>query len=419
MRPSIAKLCRFKDSQSGPLALKVTPMKQFEKSFTQQEAIPAQGIEGAVAILQSGRIHRYNTGPGELAETSLLEQEYAAYQEAKYCLAVTSGGQAMQIALRAAGLKPGDKILANAYTLAPVPGAIHACGGVPVFVEIGHDWLTDISDLRAKAETSGAKFFMLSHMRGHIADMDAIVAICEAFDITLIEDCAHTMGAKWQGRRSGNFGKVACFSTQTYKHMNSGEGGFLTTDDEELAARAVILSGSYMLYERHVAAPSEDVFRRIRLDTPNCSARLDNLRATILRAQLGQLDQNCARWNHRYQALENGLRHAPGVEIIERPQHEAYVGSSFQFHAHVTDIPALTASCGQRGVELKWFGGAEPVAFTSRYDSWQYFGDVDPLPQTLRTLSTTIDLRVPLTFSVEDCADIAEIIAEEAQRLAA
>ena len=66
-------------------------MKQFEKSFTQQEAIPARGIEDAVAILQSGRIHRYNTGPGELAETSLLEQEYAAYQDAKYCLAVKIG----------------------------------------------------------------------------------------------------------------------------------------------------------------------------------------------------------------------------------------------------------------------------------------------------------------------------------------
>ena len=393
-------------------------MKHFEKSFTQQESIPAQGIADAVAILQSGRIHRYNTGPGEHAETSLLEQEYAAYQGARFCLAVTSGGQAMQIALRAAGLQPGDKILANAYTLAPVPGAIHACGGVPVFVEIGTDWLTDIDDLRAKAESSGAKFFMLSHMRGHIADMEAILAICEAFGITLIEDCAHTMGARWQGKRSGNFGHVACFSTQTYKHMNSGEGGFLTTDDEELAARAVVLSGSYMLYERHGAAPGDEVFRRIRLDTPNCSARLDNLRATILRAQLGQLDDNCARWNARYQALENGLRGCRGVEVVERPQHEAYVGSSFQFHARVSDIPAMVAACAARGVELKWFGGAEPVAFTSRYDSWRYFGDVEPLPQTLEALATTVDLRVPLTFSVEDCTDIAEIIAEEAGRLA-
>ena len=392
------------------------PMKSFEKSFTQQEAIPDAGIDAAVEILRGGRLHRYNTAPGEISETSLLEEEYAAYQEAKYCLAVTSGGQAMQIALRAAGLKPGDKILANAYTLAPVPGAIHACGGVPVFVEIGQDWLTDLDDLEAKAAESGAKFFMLSHMRGHIADMDRVVEICERHGIRLIEDCAHTMGAKWQGKRSGNFGAVGCFSTQTYKHMNSGEGGFLTTDDEEIAARAVILSGSYMLYERHKAAPGDDVFRRIRLDTPNCSARLDNLRAAILRAQLGQLDENCARWNARYQALEAGLRGKAGVAVVERPQHEYYVGSSFQFHAQVPDIPAFVAACGKRGVELKWFGAAEPVAFTSRYDSWQYFGDVQPLPSTLDALATTVDLRVPLTFSVADCADIAEIIADEAAR---
>ena len=391
-------------------------MKHFEKSFTQQEAIPEAGIEAAVEILRGGRLHRYNTSPGETSQTSLLEEEYAAYQGSKYCLAVTSGGQAMQIALRAAGLKPGDKILANAYTLAPVPGAIHACGGVPVFVEIGQDWLTDLDDLDAKAASSGAKFFMLSHMRGHIADMERVLEICDRYGIRLIEDCAHTMGAKWQGQRSGNFGAVGCFSTQTYKHMNSGEGGFLTTDDEEIAARAVILSGSYMLYERHSAAPGDDVFRRIRLDTPNCSARLDNLRAAILRAQLAHLDENCARWNARYQALEAGLRDKAGVGVVARPQHEYSVGSSFQFHAQVPDIPAFVQACGQRGVELKWFGAAEPVAFTSRYDSWQYFGPVEPLPQTLKALATTVDLRVPLTFSVKDCADIAEIIAEEAAR---
>ena len=76
---------------------------------------------------------------------------------------------------------------------------MHAAGGVPVFVEIGDDWLIDIGDLREKAAESGSKFLMLSHMRGHIADMDAVVEICEEFGITLIEDCAHTMGARWKG----------------------------------------------------------------------------------------------------------------------------------------------------------------------------------------------------------------------------
>jgi len=391
----------------------------FTKSFTQQEPIPQAGIERAVEILQSGRLHRYNTAAGEISETAHLEEEYAAYQEAKYCLGVTSGGQAMQIALRAVDLKPGDQILANAYTLAPVPGAIHAAGGVPVFVEIDHDWHIDVDDLRKKAAQSGAKFLMLSHMRGHIADMTAIHAICEQFDITMIEDCAHTMGARWQGVRSGNFGKVACFSNQTYKHMNCGEGGFLTTDDAEVAARAIILSGSYMLYERHGARPDESVFEKVRLKVPNCSARLDNLRAAIIRAQLPILDANIARWNARYRVLERGLRECDGIRVVERRQHEEFVGSSFQFQAlglPPTRLPEFVAACGKRGVELKWFGADAPSAFTSRYDSWQYLGELPELAQTKKVLSSTCDMRVPLTFDERDCALIARIIREEVAR---
>ncbi len=394
-------------------------IKQFEKSFTQQEAIPRSGIENAVEILRSGRLHRYNLSGDEPGEVALLEQEYADYQCVKYCLAVASGGQAIQIALRAAGMQPGDQILANAYTLAPVPGAIHAVGGRPVFVEIKDDWLTDIKDLRAKACASGAKYMMLSHMRGHIADMDAIMGVCEEFGILLIEDCAHTMGAEWRGRKSGNFGRVACFSTQTYKHLNSGEGGFVTTDDPHIAARAVILSGSYMLFDRHGAAPPKEVFQKIRMETPNCSARLDHLRAAILRAQLPSLNSNIQRWNERYRVIEDRLSNTTGVRIRTRPQHEAFVGSSIQFHLEgpiADDVPTFVNSCFARGVELKWFGSGDPVAFTSRYDSWQYISNMPRLPKTLEVLATTCDMRVPLTFELEDCHLIAEIISEEASR---
>ncbi len=190
-------------------------VKRFTKSFTQQEAIPDLAIDRVTDILRSGRLHRYNVAPGEVSEAALLEREYAQWQQSAFCLATTSGGQALQIALRAAGVTSGTMVLANAYTLAPVPGAIHAAGGEPVLIEIDKNWHIDIDDLRAKAEATGAQFLMLSHMRGHIGDMDAIVAICNEFDITLIEDCAHTMGARWKGTRSGNFGRVACFSTQT------------------------------------------------------------------------------------------------------------------------------------------------------------------------------------------------------------
>ena len=168
---------------------------RFEKSFTQQEPITEAAISRAVEIMRTGRLHRYNTAEGELSEAALLEQDFSDFQGARYCLACTSGGYALHVALRSAGLVPGDKVLANAYTLAPVPGAIHNAGGVPVFVEIDPDYHIDLADLDAKAAASGARFLLLSHMRGHIADMAAVVAICEKHGITLIEDCAHTMGA--------------------------------------------------------------------------------------------------------------------------------------------------------------------------------------------------------------------------------
>ena len=244
-------------------------MTVFTKPFTQQEAIPDAGIARAIEIMQSGRLHRYNLAQGEESEASKLEIEFAQWQGVDYCLACTSGGYAIQLALRVAGVKPGDKVLANAYTLAPVPGAIHNVGAVPVLVDIDENYHIDLNDLDTKTASSGSKYLLLSHMRGHIADMDRIVEICKTRDIILIEDCAHTMGAKWRGIRSGNFGKVAAFSTQTYKHMNSGEGGFLTTNDAEIAARAVVSSGSYMLYGRHGAIPAEDVFQKIRLHSPN------------------------------------------------------------------------------------------------------------------------------------------------------
>lgn len=396
--------------------------KQFRKSFTQQEPIPEAAIENAVAVLRSGRLHRYNTSGEDAGETAQLEAEYAAYQGASYCLAVTSGGQALQIALRAVGVVPGDQVLANAYTLAPVPGAMHAVGARPVFVEIGPDWCIDTNDLDAKAKTSGAKYLMLSHMRGHIADMERIQAICAEHGITLVEDCAHTMGASWKGIRSGNFGAVACFSAQTYKHINSGEGGLLTTNDPEIAARATMMSGSYMLFDRHGAGPDPSIYDEIRYESANCSARMDNLRAAILRPQLKALDDNIRRWNERYRVLEAGISQAPGLSVKHRPQHEYFVGSSFQFQADglsggTEAIPTLVSNCLARGVEIKWFGASQPAGYTSRYDSWRYLDDLPTLPNTLEVLSTTCDIRVPLTFSLDDCRDIAEIVAEEAGAL--
>jgi dTDP-4-amino-4,6-dideoxygalactose transaminase len=387
--------------------------ERFTGNFTQQEPIPEEGIAAALDVLRSGRLHRYNLVGEEAGEVAALEREFAAYTGARYALAVTSGGYAMATALRALGVRPGDKVLTNAFTLAPVPGSIASVGAVPVFVGVTEALTIDLEDLAAKVDQ--ADVLMLSHMRGHLADMDALMAICDAAGVTVIEDCAHTMGAAWRGVPSGRWGKIGCYSTQTYKHMNSGEGGFLITDDEVVMARAVMLSGSYMLYARHGTVPPAEVFEAVKYDTPNVSGRMDHLRAAILRPQLRALEGQCEKWNARYRVVEEGLRGTPGLTVVERAEAERYVGSSIQFLLLDWDggrIAEVLKRCLARGVELKWFGGAEPVGFTSRYDSWRY-APSSPMPASDRILRGIVDMRLPLTFSLEDCAQIARIIRAE------
>jgi len=392
----------------------------FKKSFTLQQGIPQDGIDRALEIMRTGRLHRYDLDPDERGEVGSLELEFADFLGVPYCLACASGGYALHIALCAAGIETGEPVLTNAFTLAPVPGAIEHSGGRPVLVELGPDYCIDLDDLETKAKESGARLLLLSHMRGHIPDMDRVLDICQRYGLLLIEDCAHTMGGGWAGRPSGSDADIACFSTQTYKHMNSGEGGLLTSRHDDLMARAIMLSGSYMLYQDHPAGPPAQAYQDIRLQTPNYSGRMDNLRASILRPQLRTLPQRVEVWNRLYAVLAAGLAKLPGVSVPVRPTNEQYVASSIQFSLGGLSeraIAEVIALCAERGVSIKWFGAAEPHAYTSRYDSWRYLDALPYLQHTERVLATLCDMRIPLTFDETDCELIVEILGEVLQQL--
>lgn len=389
----------------------MTTPAPFTASFTQPEPIPDAGIDAAVAVMRSGRLHRYGVVAGERGAVAELEAAYAAWQGRRHCLACASGGYAMTTALRALGVGPGDVVLTNAWTLAPVPGAIAAVGAVPALVEITPDLVLDLDHLRARL-SEGPAALLLSSMRGHLGDMAAIAAACDAAGVPLVEDCAHTMGAAWNGRKSGSWGVFGCFSTQTYKHMNSGEGGLLVGDDDALMARAVLLSGSYMLYDRHGAAPDAAAFEPLREAVPNVSGRMDNVRAAMLLPQLEALDANVARWNARHDRIAARLRGLPGLRLPRRPAAEAYVGSSLQVVLLDAD-PARAAGAVDRaaafGVELKWFGARRPAGFTSAHPSWGYM-PAQRVPRTDAILAGLLDMRIPLTFSLEQCDHVADIL---------
>lgn len=374
------------------------------------EPIPRAGIEAAVALMESGALFRYTESAPEDSPVAAWESEFASYVGQKYAVAVNSCGAALYLALHCQGVGPGDHVLLNSWTLAPVPGAVAHVGARPVFVETSADLTIDLDDLRVQASAHPGSVLLLSHMRGHIPDMARVVAICDEFELRLVEDCAHSLGGGWDGQATGTFGLVGCYSTQTYKHLNSGEGGLLVTDDEEIAARAILASGSYRLHAQHISRPQLSAFAGVLGSEPNHSMRLNALAAAVLRPQLPLLPDRVHRWRHLYERLSAGLVNLPSLRLTQRPAQEEFVGSSLQFFVHLEPerIARFCEVADQLGVHVKWFGD-RPTGFTSTYRSWTY-ATSPQLPQTDALLGRLCDLRVPLVLDETACDHVVEIL---------
>jgi dTDP-4-amino-4,6-dideoxygalactose transaminase len=386
-----------------------------DRDLTEPEPIPEAGIVRAVELMRSGRLFRYGEMGADQLDVSLLEQEFAAFVGRRYCVAVNSGGGALFLALKVAGVEPGDPVLVNGFTLAPVPGAIVHAAARPVIVEIGHDYVIDIADLRAKAEASGARVLLLSHMRGHLADMDAVAAVCAELGLVMIEDCAHAMCASWKGRTIGTFGQAAAFSAQTYKHLNAGEGGFLVLDDAAMAARAILHSGSYMLHGQHLSSPGPAALEAASGSAANFSMRMSALAAAILRPQLAELPRRAARWNAIHDRIAAGLGRSQHLRVPPRDGGQVYSATSIQFSVKGLDAGEMAdflAEAKARGLPIKWFGAAGQVGFTSAPRHWAYAGEQGALAATHAVLETLCDIRTPVSLTDEECDLIATIVAE-------
>jgi dTDP-4-amino-4,6-dideoxygalactose transaminase len=205
------------------------------------EPIPTAALEEVTRLLTSADLFRY-TAP-ENAPVSLLEQEFAAMMGAKYALAVSSCSAALFLSLKALDLPKNARVLIPAFTFAAVPSSVVHADCVPVLAKCGDNYRIDMVDFTAKLPEVDA--VLISHMRGHTSDMDAIMDLCTVADIPVIEDAAHSLGTTWNGRKIGTIGRIGCFSFQNYKMINAGEGGILVTDDADLVARAIIMSGAY------------------------------------------------------------------------------------------------------------------------------------------------------------------------------
>jgi dTDP-4-amino-4,6-dideoxygalactose transaminase len=218
---------------------------------------------------------------GEEVET--FEQEYAAYCEAKHCVGVANGLDALHLALLALGVGPGDEVIVPSNTYIATWLAVSQCGATPVPVEPNEaTYNIDPSHIEA-AITPRTKVILPVHLYGQPADMDPILAIARKHDLRVLEDGAQAHGARYKGKRIGAHGDVVAWSFYPGKNLGAyGDGGAVTTDDPEIADRIRILRnyGSRVKYVNEVRG---------------FNSRLDTLQAAVLREKLKKLDE----WNER------------------------------------------------------------------------------------------------------------------------
>ncbi len=379
----------------------------FNKKLSTPDPIPKVGRERAQELMESGALFRYT--PGFVSETARAEADITEYTGFKYAVGFNSCGSALFIALKTAGVQPGDEVLANAFSFTAVPSSIHHAGGIPIYVESLDSYVVDPVDLEKKITPGKTKFLMLTHMRGKVADMDAIYAICDKHGVTVVEDCAHALGVQWDGVQLGRSALAACYSTQSAKVINSGEGGFLCTDDPEVAARAFCYAGCYeQLYDQHVVSPPADVFDAVKHETPNYSLRMNDLAAACVRPQIADIEYRIEEYNRRYERIVNAL--APAAEHFHIPDHLAKVRpvlDSLQINLVGVPVAEFLAATKRRGLPVGLFGAADNAR---NHKCWKYAPTTVPLPRTDALISAAIDIRLPAVFADEDLDQMAKVL---------
>lgn len=360
------------------------------------EPIPDAARAAIDDLLRSGDLFRYTAPEG--APVALLEAEFAALLGSRYALAVSSCSAALFLCLKALDLPAGAKVLIPAFTFAAVPSAVVHAECVPVLVEVDDSLRIDMDDFRAKLPGAGA--VLISHMRGHTSDMDAIMAACDAADVPVIEDAAHSLGTLWNGRKVGTIGKAGCFSFQSYKMINAGEGGILVTDDPELAARAVIMSGAYeQNWKKHPGL--QNSFGHWQNKLPLYNMRMQNLSAVVIRPQLDLLDERVEKGLTNHDRLAEILGDEPMFAVPPALGAERRAPDSIQFRLagewSDDQARAFLGECKRRGLGVSIFGLSEGNA--RAFWNWEFLGPAPDLPKTRAMLMRTADLRLPVRLT--------------------
>ncbi|KND26180.1 DegT/DnrJ/EryC1/StrS family aminotransferase [Streptomyces acidiscabies] len=351
----------------------------------------------AIRAVRERRYYRYDARALSDTWTGRLEHRLAGTLGARHVLACTSGTTAIALSLLALDLPKGSPVACPGFTFAATPSAIVLAGHRPVLVECDEDLHLDVDDLR-RTLAAGAAAVVVVHMRGMASDMTAVCAVADAFGVPVVEDAVPVLGVGLGGRALGTYGRLGAFSTQADKPVNTGEGGFLVTDDPDAYARAVIHCGAYEgRLARHFAGQEMPPIDERSL--PVYGWRMDEVRAALALSSLDRLPERLALQRAHYDRITGALADLPGIAVRRPVAPEAYSGQQLLFRVPGADAlltARFAAHLRERGVAARTYAGPGPGYNARAYWNWRFLNaGVDALPRTRRLLTELVE--VPLS----------------------
>jgi 8-amino-3,8-dideoxy-alpha-D-manno-octulosonate transaminase len=277
-----------------------------------------------IDVVETGRPFRWY-GPGSQPPMKVLtfEKEFAQWMHTRYALAVTSGTAALQTAIAALGIGPGDEVILPAWTWHSCFNAIVLAGALPVFAEIDESFNIDPDDIERHI-TPQTKLIIAVHLQGNPADLDRILPIARKHGVKVLEDCAQSVGASYKGRPLGSIGDIGIYSLQLNKTITAGEGGAVATNDPllfERASRFHDLGGLRGPHEKILGKAQGDWFIGSQF-------RMNEFSGGVLLAQLRKLDAIVGAIRANAQRVYDGVHDLPGIRFRRLPDPAGELGSA-------------------------------------------------------------------------------------------
>ncbi len=273
------------------------------KPFPQWPEFGDEERKALLEVLESGDWGGY---PSPNTYAQKFNERFAAFHDAKQGIAASNGTVTLEVAIRAAGLLPGDEVILPAYTWIGTAAAVLFAQCIPVFVDSDpHNYCMDPAAFEA-AITTRTRAVMPVHLGMQFADMDAIMAVARKHNLFVIEDCAHAHGGRWRGKGAGSIGDFGSFSMQTTKILTAGEGGIIITSNDEFAERCESLIDC--------GRPSRT--DRYKYRAIGYNYRMTEFQAAILLAQLGRLPEQTERRWQNARTLAEKLAGFPGIQPL-------------------------------------------------------------------------------------------------------